>query len=64
MTEAAAGTAATRSATRLTGKQRKAIVAGSIGNTVEWVGWAVYSTLAPVFASQFFAKGARTSAVR
>jgi hypothetical protein len=35
MTEAAAGTAATRSATRLTGKQRKAIVAGSIGNTVE-----------------------------
>jgi MHS family alpha-ketoglutarate permease-like MFS transporter len=57
MTEAAAGTAATRSATRLTGKQRKAIVAGSIGNTVEWVDWAVYSTLAPVFASQFFAKG-------
>ena len=44
-------------ATRLTGKQRKAIVAGSIGNTVEWVDWAVYATLAPVFASQFFAKG-------
>ncbi|MDT7692702.1 MAG: transporter, family, alpha-ketoglutarate permease [Pseudonocardiales bacterium] len=57
MTEAAAGIAATRSATRLTGQQRKAIVAGSIGNTVEWVDWAVYSTLAPVFASQFFAKG-------
>jgi hypothetical protein len=36
MTEAAAGTAATRSGTRLTGQQRKAIVAGSIGNTVEW----------------------------
>ena len=45
------------SETRLTGKQRKAIVAGSIGNTVEWVDWAVYATLAPVFAGQFFAKG-------
>jgi MFS transporter, MHS family, alpha-ketoglutarate permease len=45
------------SETRLTGKQRKAIVAGAIGNTVEWVDWAVYATLAPVFASQFFAKG-------
>ena len=45
------------SETRLTGKQRKAIVAGAIGNTVEWVDWAVYATLAPVFAGQFFAKG-------
>ena len=43
--------------TRLTGKQRKAIVAGSIGNAVEWVDWAVYATLAPVFAGQFFAQG-------
>ena len=50
-------TPAASSETRLTGKQRKAIVAGSIGNAVEWVDWAVYGTLAPVFASQFFAKG-------
>ncbi len=55
MTETTAGPPA--SDTRLTGKQRKAIVAGAIGNTVEWVDWAVYATLAPVFASQFFAKG-------
>ena len=48
---------AAASETRLTGKQRKAIVAGSIGNAVEWVDWAVYGTLAPIFASQFFAKG-------
>lgn len=41
--------------TRLTPKQRKAILAGSIGNAVEWVDWALYATLAPVFASQFFA---------
>ena len=39
---------------KLTGEQRKAIVAGSIGNAVEWVDWALYATLAPVFASQFF----------
>ena len=51
------------SETRLTGKQRKAIVAGAIGNTVEWVDWAVYGTLAPVFASQFFAKGDPTAAL-
>jgi len=48
---------AAASETRLTGKQRKAIVAGSIGNAVEWVDWAVYGTLAPIFPSQFFAKG-------
>lgn len=41
--------------TRLTPKQRKAILAGSIGNAVEWVDWALYATLAPVFAGQFFA---------
>ena len=51
------------SETRLTGKQRKAIVAGSIGNAVEWVDWAVYGTLAPIFASQFFAKGDPTAAL-
>lgn len=43
--------------TRFTPKQRKAIVAGSIGNAVEWIDWALYATLAPVFAGQFFATG-------
>ncbi|MHA6622015.1 MFS transporter [Pseudonocardia sp. DLS-67] len=56
MTESALGT-------RLTPAQRKAILAGSIGNTVEWVDWAVYATLAPVFASQFFAPGNETVAL-
>lgn len=51
------------SGTRLTRGQRKAIVAGSIGNTVEWVDWAVYGTLAPVFASQFFPGGNPTVAL-
>ena len=49
--------------TQLSRKQRKAIVAGSIGNTVEWVDWAVYATLAPVFASQFFPSGDPTAAL-
>lgn len=47
-------TAPSPASTRLNGEQRKAIVAGSIGNAVEWVDWALYATLAPVFASQFF----------
>jgi MFS transporter, MHS family, alpha-ketoglutarate permease len=40
--------------TRLTAQQKKALVAGSVGNAVEWIDWALYATLAPVFASQFF----------
>ena len=35
-------------------RKRKALVAGSVGNTVEWIDWALYSALAPVFATQFF----------
>lgn len=46
---------------RLTPHQRKAIVAGAIGNTVEWVDWAVYATFAPIFAGQFFAGGTTTA---
>ncbi|HEY3682461.1 MAG TPA: MFS transporter [Streptosporangiaceae bacterium] len=39
---------------KMNGAQRKAVVAGAIGNTVEWVDWAVYTAFAPVFAGQFF----------
>jgi MHS family alpha-ketoglutarate permease-like MFS transporter len=39
---------------RMTASQRRAVVAGSIGNTVEWVDWAVYATFSSVFAGQFF----------
>src|SRR3954466_9016335 len=44
--------------TRLDREQRKAIVAGSIGNAVEWIDWALYATLAPVSAGQFFGSSA------
>ncbi|MFD8459477.1 MFS transporter [Streptomyces antimycoticus] len=43
--------------TRLSGAQRKAIVAGTIGNTVEWVDWALYSIFAKIIADEFFPKG-------
>ncbi|MDN3059034.1 MFS transporter [Streptomyces hygroscopicus] len=42
---------------RLSGAQRKAIVAGTIGNTVEWVDWALYSIFAKIIADEFFPKG-------
>jgi MHS family alpha-ketoglutarate permease-like MFS transporter len=33
------------------------VIAGAIGNTVEWVDWAVYTTFSSVFARQFFPAG-------
>lgn len=39
---------------KMTRAQRKAVVAGAIGNTVEWVDWAVYSFFADTFAGRFF----------
>ena len=50
MTTAVPATAARK----MTRAQRKAVVAGAIGNTVEWVDWAVYSFFADTFAGQFF----------
>ena len=40
--------------TKLTAHGRKAIIAGGIGNAVEWVDWAVYTTFSSVFAHHFF----------
>ena len=44
-------------ATKLSSKGRKAIVAGSIGNAVEFVDWALYSTFSSIFAHHFFPPG-------
>jgi len=43
--------------TKLSSKGRKAIVAGSIGNAVEFVDWALYSTFSSIFAHHFFPPG-------
>jgi MHS family alpha-ketoglutarate permease-like MFS transporter len=45
----------------MTDKQRRAVTAGAIGNTVEWVDWAVYSAFAPIFATQFFPEADKTA---
>ncbi|MER6689499.1 MFS transporter [Streptomyces minutiscleroticus] len=41
----------------MTPAQRKAVVAGTIGNTVEWVDWALYSIFAKIISEVFFPKG-------
>jgi len=43
--------------TKLSAKGRKAIIAGSIGNAVEFVDWSVYGVFSSVFAHHFFPKG-------
>lgn len=43
--------------TKLSAGGRKAIIAGGIGNAVEWVDWAVYTTFSSIFAHHFFPKG-------
>lgn len=42
---------------------RRAIVAGSIGNAVEFVDWGIYATFSPFFADQFFPSHDRTAAL-
>jgi MFS transporter, MHS family, alpha-ketoglutarate permease len=44
----------TRTAPRSRREQRKAILAGALGNALEYLDWGLYASLAPVFASQFF----------
>lgn len=41
----------------------KAIVAGSIGNVVEWVDWSIYGLAAPFIAAQFFPKSSPITAL-
>ena len=49
--------------TKLTAHGRKAIIAGGIGNAVEWVDWAVYTTFSSVFAHHFFPSGDQVAAL-
>ena len=41
----------------------KAIIAGSIGNVVEWVDWSIYGLAAPFIAAQFFPKSSSVTAL-
>jgi len=41
----------------------RAILAGSVGNAVEWFDWTIYASFAIFFSSQFFAPGDDTAAL-
>jgi MHS family alpha-ketoglutarate permease-like MFS transporter len=49
--------------TKLSSKGRKALIAGGIGNTVEWVDWSVYAIFSSIFAQQFFPPGDEAAAL-
>lgn len=49
--------------TKLSARGRRAIVAGAAGNAVEWVDWAIYTTLSSIFSVQFFPPGNRIAAL-
>lgn len=44
-------------------ERRESIVAGTIGNFVEWFDWSIYGFFAPIFATEFFPKADRTAAL-
>lgn len=43
--------------------QYKKILAGSIGNLIEWFDWTIYAAFAIFFSSQFFPPGNETAAL-
>lgn len=51
------------SAPPISSRQRKQILAGSLGNAVEYIDWAIYAALATVFAPKFFAPGDDSAAL-
>ncbi|MES4887320.1 MFS transporter [Streptomyces sp. NPDC096012] len=63
VTESRAGDPPRHDEHRLSRPQRRAIVAGAVGNTVEWVDWAVYATFSPIFADRFFPSGHGSAAL-
>ena len=42
---------------------RRALVAGSLGNLVEWYEFAVYAYMAPIIAPLFFPSGSSTASI-
>jgi MHS family alpha-ketoglutarate permease-like MFS transporter len=42
---------------KMTSAQRKVIIAGALGNAVEYFEWTIYATFAAIFAPQFFPAG-------
>lgn len=44
-------------------ERRNSIIAGTIGNFVEWFDWSIYGFFAPIFATEFFPKADKTAAL-
>ncbi len=54
-------TAAAQQNTALTAQERKVLAASSLGTVFEWYDFMLFGSLAPVLASQFFAKAGPTA---
>lgn len=39
---------------RMNARQRKQVLAGTLGSGIEYIDWAIYGSLSPLFASSFF----------
>jgi MHS family alpha-ketoglutarate permease-like MFS transporter len=48
---------------KLSKRQKKQVLAGALGNAVEYVDWAIYASLATVFAPKFFPAGEDSAAL-
>jgi len=48
---------------KLSSRQKKQVLAGALGNAVEYVDWAIYASLATVFAPKFFPPGEESAAL-
>src|SRR5688572_11397876 len=51
------------SAQSIAPSRRRAIIAGSIGNAIEWFDWTIYASFAIFFSGQFFPQGNETAAL-
>jgi MHS family alpha-ketoglutarate permease-like MFS transporter len=51
------------SAQSIAPSRRRAIIAGSIGNAIEWFDWTIYASFAIFFAGQFFPQADPTAAL-
>src|SRR5690606_24357801 len=54
---------ATQGAAAASVSRARTILAGSVGNAVEWFDWTIYASFAIFFSSQFFPEGNETAAL-
>lgn len=47
----------------VTASRRKAVLAGGVGNTVEWIDWSIYGYFSPVFSASFFPSSNKTASL-